>query len=190
MVYHSLDGTDVPYDDIDEFVRVIDRRVNKIAFHFSKSRHDCIDDLKQELYIHAIKAFDDTSRLLMIGSLYNLLWWRAIDFTKRDKTFNFWNKHVPYTEHILVESVHSRTVGRYVEEPGVESKLDFESIMDYAASIFKERDFTVLLLSIEGLSFREIREIVYPDTKDEEKAIRRLKSALWRVRRQLLPLMR
>lgn len=177
------------YDDVGELVNDIQADVDRISTVLVRSREDFLNDCKQTLYVHAIETYNDSTAVLPYQQLINKMWWRAMDFVKRDQGFNFWRVHVPYSEHLSVSAVHPRFVTRYVRNPSVEAKLDVENIIDYASKTLSERDFVVFVLHLEGLSFTEISKIVYPTTYSDLRSVRRIKSALWRIRKRFKVIM-
>ena len=173
------------YGDINAFVADIQPDVERISTVFVKSRSDFLDDCKQTLFVHAVETYNDSSNVLSYPQLINKMWWRAMDFVNRDAGFNFWRVHVPFSDYIPPGSVHPRVAGRYIQNSGVEAKLDVEKVITYASGILSERDFVVFILNIEGLSFAEISKIVHPGNYQDVKSIRRVKSALCRTRKRI-----
>lgn len=177
------------YGDVGLFVKEVTPDIDRISSVLTRSRYDHYNDCKQTLFVHAIESYNDSTYTLQYQQLVNKMWWRAIDFVKRDGGFNFWRLHVPFSDDLSTMSIHPRFIGKYIQNPGAEAKVDIERIIDYASRICNERDFVVFILHLEGLSFAEISKIIYPSTECSAKDVRRTKSALWRIRNKLKKVM-
>jgi len=180
----TLKESSIKYSTIDSLVYDISPDVDRIAKAFIRHREDFLGDCKQNLFIHVIEAFHDSSSCITFQNLINKIWWRAMDFVKRDSSYNFWKNHVPFTEHISLASVNSRYYGKFVEYPEFDANIDLVNLINYACDILNERDFRIFSLHLNGFSFSEISEIIYPIQGDRIKSVRKIKSAIWRMRKK------
>ena len=183
MVNHKNSKT--CYVSLDNLVADIRPSVDRISSVFIRSREEHLEDCRQTLYMHVIETYNDSSTSLPWQQLINKMWWRAMDFVKRDGGYNFWRKHVPISDRLPVSAVHSGYIGRYMKNPSVEASMDIENIIDYASTILSERDFVILLLHMEGLSIKEISGILNPDNITDKRSAKKIRSAIWRMRNKL-----
>jgi len=183
MVYQK--NSNKHYVSLNSLVADIQPSVDRISSVFIRSREEHLEDCRQTLYMHVIETYNDSSNSLPWQQLINKMWWRAMDFVKRDSGFNFWRNHIPLSDRIPVSVVHSGYIGRYIKNPSAEASLDIQNVIDYASVILSERDFIILLLHIEGLSISEISSILDPDSTANKKSANKVSSAIWRMRNRL-----
>jgi len=153
MIYKE-DSTEI-YEDGDLLVSDIKPFVEGITGALLRGHESHKPDCQQNLYLYAFESMTNPHRTLTFQHLVNKLWWRAVDFIRRDKSFNFWKKHTPITE---VASNNSRYTNKL--SYNADTKIDIDKLFKFAETILSERDHTIFLLTYEGFYYSDIGDIM------------------------------
>lgn len=153
----KIDSTEV-YSDYNELYRDILPHVDGVVGAVLKDFDHLKDDCKQIIFVYCWNSMEDKNRLLKFQHIVNKIWWKTLDFLRRDKSVSAFKKSIPF--YSCVPELEKLDEEFYRQHPTLDDLIDVDSLFRFSEATLSEKEHAIFLLSFDGLFYSDISTIM------------------------------